>query len=303
VIRLERVAARQRPLALASVTVSWGAGVHSVLGTRSDGGPLLLSLVAGLVRPRSGIVRVLDADAGSPEVHRQVARVPVDVALPDALRVDESLALAATIRREPSRSAADRLAPLGIEALADRPVRALSRPEARAVALAEALSSTRVRVVLLEEPYALMDARACARLAGCVRARADAGCAVIVDTASTRDAADLADDHVLLRAGALVGRAGSMEELATSTVDGARIRIVARDEEDGRAIGSALAREAEVRSVERTGAAVVARGPNAASLAQAAERAIVAAAHDVTEIRIDPPSLDEARAAAARVTP
>ncbi len=298
-IRLEGVASRQRPLVLASFTASWQAGVHSVIGTRADGGPLLLALVAGLVRPRSGSVRVLDGDPSRPDARRQIARVPFEPALPEALRVDETLALAATLRGEARRPAVERLAPLGLEALAPRLVRSLSRPEARAVALAEAVTSERVRVLLVEEPFVGMDPRASARLAACLRARGDDGCAILVDTASPRDAAELADDHVLLRNGALVGRAASAEELAAASSDGARIRIVARDADDGMAIGMALAGEPDVQAVERQGAAVVARGPNAARLARAAERAIVTAARDVTEIRIDPPSLDEARAAAA----
>jgi ABC-type multidrug transport system ATPase subunit len=300
VIRLDAVAARQRPLALASVTVAWGAGVHSVLGTRADGGPLLLAIVAGIVRPRTGTVRVLEHVPGHPGLRKQLARVPLEVALPEALRVDEALTLAAALREDPPgfASAAERLGALGVEALATRPVRSLSPPEARAVALAEAVTSTRVRVLLVEEPFMVMDPRACARLAACLRARGDEQCAVIVDTASPRDAAELASDHLLLRAGAVVGHAASMEELATASLDGARIRIVARDADDGRAIGSALAGDADVHGVERHGAAVIAKGPNAARLARAAERAVVTAVRDVLEMRIDPLSLEEARASA-----
>ena len=46
-IALEGVAARRAPLTLASLTLSWGPGVHAVVGTPADGGPLLLALVAG----------------------------------------------------------------------------------------------------------------------------------------------------------------------------------------------------------------------------------------------------------------
>jgi ABC-type multidrug transport system ATPase subunit len=299
VIALEGVAARQRPLVLARVTAAWGPGVHSLLGTRADGGALLLALVAGVVRARSGAVRVLDGSPRDPAVRRQIARVPFEVALPDAMRVDEALALAAALREEAPRPAGGRLAALGVEALAPRSVRSLSRPEARAVALAEAVTSTKVRVILVEEPLIAMDPRACARLTACLRARGEEGCAVVVDTASLRDAAELASDHLLLRSGAVVGKASSIEELASASLDGARIRIVTRDVDDGRALGAALAADADVQSIERQGASVVARGPSAARLARAAEKAILAVAHDVIEIRIDPPTLDEARVSAA----
>ena len=200
-IRLTGVSARRRPLALAGVTAAWEAGVHSLLGARVDGGPLLLALIAGAARARAGSLQVLDGDPADAAVRARVAYVPLDVALPEALRVDEALSLAAALRGEPVRAPAERLAPLGLEALAPRRVRSLSWAEARGVALAEALTSTRVRVILVEEPLVSMDPRACRRIAEELRARGDAGCAVLVDTASPRDAAEVATDHLLLRGG------------------------------------------------------------------------------------------------------
>jgi len=294
-IRLTEVAARRRPLVLASVTASWEAGVRSLLGTRADGGPLVLALVAGAARVRAGSVRVLEGDPGDPAVRARVAYVPLDVALPDALRVDEALSLAAALRGDPLRPAMERLAPLGLEALAARRVRSLSWAESRGVALAEAVSSTRVRVILVEEPFVAMDPRACSRIAEQLRARGDAGCAVLVDTASPRDAAEIATEHVLLRGGLVVGASASLEDLAASGPSGAQIRIVTRDADAGRALSQSLAGDPDVRAVERIGASVVARGPSAASLAQAAGRALVGAGVDVSEIRVDPPSLEEAR--------
>lgn len=298
-IRLERVAARRRPLALASVSVAWGAGVHAVLGAPTDGGPLLLALLAGSARARSGTVEVLDGAPEDPRVRRQVGRVLLNVSLPEALRVDEALAVAAAIRGEPPEAPAKRLAALDVETLASRRVRSLSRAEARAVALAEAVTSSRVRVLLVEEPFVAMDPRAGARLPEVLRARGRDGCAVIVETASPRDAGELADDHLLLRAGAVAGRAGSMQELTALSPEGACLRVVARDTGDARAIAAALAAEADVQAFEHQGAAVVARGADTVLLARAVARAIAAADRDVTELCVEPPSLDEARSAVA----
>jgi ABC-type multidrug transport system ATPase subunit len=298
-IRLEGIAARRRPLVLASVTARWEAGVHSLLGTRADGGPLVLALIAGAARARAGSVRVLDGDPGSTEVRARVAHIPLDVALPDALRVDEALSLAAALRGDPLRPASERLAPLGLEALAPRRVGSLSWAEARGVALAEAVTSTRVRVLLVEEPFVAMDPRASSRIAAQLRGRGAAGCAVLVDTASPRDAAEVATDHLLLRAGHVLGTAESLEDLAAATPAGAQIRIVTRDADSGRALSQSLAGDPDVRAVERVGAAVVARGASAVSLAQAAGRALVGSGVDVSEIRVEPPSLEEARGSLA----
>jgi len=101
VIELDRVAARRRPLALASVSLRWGAGVHAVLGRREDGGALLLALIAGAARPRSGRVTVLGGAPEDASVRTRVAVVPLDPTLPDALRVGEALVLATRAGLDP----------------------------------------------------------------------------------------------------------------------------------------------------------------------------------------------------------
>jgi ABC-2 type transport system ATP-binding protein len=298
VITLEGVAARRAPLTLARLSLSWGPGVHSIVGTPADGGPLVLELIAGKARLRTGRLRVLDATPGDSAVRRELALVLLEPSLPEALSVAEVLALAATLRGEPPRDPVARLASLGIEALAPRPARTLAREEARAVALAEALTSTRVRVLLLEEPLAIVDPRAAARLPELLRARGHDGCVVLLATASLRDAGDVADDHVLLRGGTIAGRAGSLGELSAFSPDGVRMRIVASDPQ---ALLAAVAREAAVEAVARRDGAVVARGRDAAALAAAVARAVVASGVDVTEILVEPPSMDDARAASAGV--
>jgi ABC-type multidrug transport system ATPase subunit len=174
----------------------------------------------------------------------------------------------------------------------------LAPEEARAVALAEALTSTRVRVLLLEEPLVGVDPRAVARLPELLRARGREGCAVLVATASLRDAGDLADDHVLLRGGTVVGRAASLDELAAFSPGGVRMRILVSDP---RALLAALAAEEAVDAVARSDGAVVARGRDAPGLAAAVGRAVVASAVDLTEMRIEPPTMDEARGAVAGI--
>jgi ABC-2 type transport system ATP-binding protein len=295
VITLQGVAARRAPLALASLSLSWDAGVHAVVGTPDDGGPLLLALVAGAARVRSGTVRVLDGSPADAVTRARIAWVPLEPALPEALRVRELLSLAASVRGDADSDGTKRLAALGIEALAPRVVRSLSREEARAVALAEALTSPRVRVLLLEEPLVAVDPRAAARLPEVLRARGRDGCAALVATASLRDAGELADDHVFLRAGAVVGHVASIGELAGLVPGGARIRVVASDPQ---ALQAAVANEAAVEAVARRDGALVARGRDATELAAAVNRAIVASGVDVVEMLIEPPTLEQLRGSA-----
>jgi ABC-2 type transport system ATP-binding protein len=302
VISLEDVAARRAPLALARVSLAWGPGVHAVVGGAADGGLLLLALVAGRARARSGRVLVLEGAPTDPRVRAQVAYVPLRAALPAMMRVSEVLATAAAIRGDDARDAGDardRLAVLGVERLAERRVETLAPEETRAVALAEAVSSPRVRILLVEEPLVALDPRALARVSEVLRARSregPGGLAVVVATASVRDAAEIADDHVFLRQGVLVGRAASPDALARFAAHGARLRILTSD---ARALAAALANEEGVEAVGRRGLCVTARGRDPVDLARAAGRAILASGVDVTEMRAQPPSLEEAQAAVA----
>jgi ABC-type multidrug transport system ATPase subunit len=301
-IALEAIAARHASLALSKISLTWGPGVHALVGASADGGPLLLALIAGAARPRAGRVRVLDGAPTDPAVRAHLAFVPLERALPQGMRVAEVLEIAAVIRGDPPQNAAERLGALGIQPLATRSVETLSREEARAVAIAEAVTSRGVRVLLIEEPLVSLDPRAASRLPEVLRARSLAGTAVVVATASVRDAQELADDCVVLRAGAVVGRAPSLDLFAglsgTSGTpgDGARLRIWSSDP---RALAAALAREERVEAVARRDASVTVRGRDPVELARAAGRAVVASGVALREIRVETPSLREARAALA----
>jgi ABC-2 type transport system ATP-binding protein len=257
----------------------------------------MLALLAGMARPRAGRVRVLGGEPADPRVRRGVAHVPLDVALPEGIVVDEVLDIAAEIRGDARQPAAERLAALGVESLARRPVRTLTRGESRAVALAEALTSS-ARVLLVEEPLVSLDPRAISRLPKALRSRANDGAAVVVSTASVRDAGEIGDHHLLLRGGVVVGEAASLAALAEFTPSGTRVRVTTNDPA---ALSAALAREAAVEAVARNleHGSVVARGRGIAALADAVARAVVESGVEVSSMRFEPPTLEEARAAAA----
>jgi ABC-2 type transport system ATP-binding protein len=285
VISLDSVAAGRGGLLRASLSLDWDAGMHAVVGGPPDGAPELLAMLAGLDRPRAGRVRVLDGDPRDAHVRRAIALVPATPALPERMTVREALELAAAIRGGATPApATERLATLGVEALAGRRVLGLSLEEARAVALTEALTAPGVRVILVEEPRVAIDPRSAVLLPERLRARAAAGCVVVMTTASMRDAATLGDDHLFLT--------------ATRPPAMARVRIVTREPA---ALVSAIAREPAVQGVSRQDAprsgteaapvgapgVVVARGPDASALALAVGRAVVASGVDVVEMRQD----------------
>lgn len=235
-----------KPSLLKGVTLAWESGVLAILGTPADGTIALLEAAAGLTKVRGGTVAI----AGHPPAasRTRIAYVPLVSALPDALRVDEVCDLAGQLRGEAAQTPASRLAVLGLEALAPRRVRSLSAGESRAVSLALALSS-KASVLLVDEPLVGLDGSAPARVIEALRARATAGAAVIVTTASVRDATRLGDQLGVLTQGVYANLPASRAHISAS---GAKLRVVigAESATDVAPFVAALSREAAVASVE-----------------------------------------------------
>ena len=292
-IELNGVLARVPPVALAALTARLEAGPHALLGGRADGPSIVLGVVSGRIALRGGSLRVLGFAPGDPRVRASVAYVPLDVALPSPLRVRETLAAAAQLRGEPARDARARLEPFGIDALADRPVQTLSRDEARAVAFAEALSST-ATVLLVEEPLASVDPRALGAVADALRARARAGACVVIATGSTRDARTLADDVLTFQRGALVRRAPATDPLVLAGPRGASVRVLASDT---KRLATALAAEDDVRTVAIEAGVLVAGGADVVRISAAIARAALREKIDLDLLRPDLLREDELRSA------
>jgi ABC-type multidrug transport system ATPase subunit len=295
VIELELAAARVPPLVLAPLSARLGAGVHALLGGKADGPPIVLGLVAGHVKLRQGRALVLGAAPADARVRASVAHVPLDAVLPDALRVDEALEAAALVRGRPAGSAVSRLETFGLAALAPRLGRSLSREEARAVALAEALTSS-ARVLLVEEPLATVDARATAAIAEGLRARAKEGACVLVATSSARDARSLADGILTFDRGTLVRHAPATDPLFLAGPQGAEVHVASADP---KRLAASLSSEPDVRAVRLEADVLVVRGADVATIARAVARA--ATREGIALEALEPALLrgDELRAAIA----
>lgn len=285
------------------VTLTWETGVLAVLGTRADGTTALLEALAGLTRIRGG--RALVDGRAPADARASVSYVPLDTSLPDALRVGEVCELAGRIRGEDAQTPASRLSVLGLEALANRRVRSLSAGEARAVSLAIALTS-KTPVLLVEEPLAGLDASAPARVIEALRARAASGAAVVVTTASVRDATRLADQLGILTQGVFTHLAPS---LAHAGKAGAKLRVVLAAESAGdlAPFEAALSEEAAITAVETSAFAatgelhaassVVVSGADLLTLARAVGAAAVRTKAKVEAIESAVMSLEAIRAA------
>jgi len=280
-IELDQVKARAAPVGLGPVSLRFQAGISALVGTKSDGVSLLLDVIAARAKAKAGRVQVLGGAPDAPSVRRAVGYVPLDAVLPDALRVSEALDLARTIRGEEETGDADargRLSVLGIESLATRRLGTLDVREVRAVALAEALTSKAVRVVLIEEPFATVDARALGALPALLKQRAKEGACIVIGTASTRDARDLTDQRFAFDRGILLA-----EPHVRATE--AELHVVARDP---RALAGALAKESAIAEIVASDQRVIVRGTDTLAMAHAVARAVLASGVELDSLRLEP---------------
>ncbi|MDP2416438.1 MAG: ATP-binding cassette domain-containing protein [Hydrogenophaga sp.] len=145
-------------------------GTLLLRGPSGSGKSTWLALVAGLLTPTAGLLRVASQDMAAlgPSARdawraRHVGFLPQKLHLSDALNVFDNLALAYFAAGVPLDRAAvtQALSALGLDGLGGRKPMQLSGGQAQRVALARALL-LHPRVVLADEPTASLDDAACA---------------------------------------------------------------------------------------------------------------------------------------------
>jgi len=205
---------RGTPVVLHGVSLALRTGeAVALVGPNAAGNSTLVRLLSGLLRPRSGEVRLLDRGLGgwSREALAQlVALVAPEDAGASSLTVRDRVALGRYPHRGPFRPFGDAdhaavaraLSQTGIEDLAGRPLATLSAGERQLATLARGLAQEPC-VLLLDEPAAHLDIGhelALFRVLDEVRARGVAVLAVIHDLAR---AARWAERMVLISGGRL----------------------------------------------------------------------------------------------------
>jgi molybdate transport system ATP-binding protein len=200
--------------------------VLAVLGPNGSGKSTLLAVLAGLVRPTSGLVRVRErtlldvaARVDLPPHKRNVGLLAQDPLLFPHLSALANVAFGPRSRgvgRRPAEELAGAwLSEVDGSALADRRPAALSGGQAQRVALARALA-TEPDLLLLDEPFAALDVDAAPALRGLVRKvlRNRGRQATLLVTHDPLDALVLADRVLVLADGAIVEQGPTREVLA-----------------------------------------------------------------------------------------
>lgn len=210
--------------ALRDVTFGAAEGtLTSLLGPSGCGKTTVLRIVAGLIAPNAGAVRLAGRDlAALPPERRGVGLVFQEGALFPHLPVQDNvrfaLEAAGVAAREARARAQDALQAVGLSEAAHARVAHLSGGEQQRVALARAIAQAPA-VLLLDEPVSSVEPRLRRALRDEIRAlQARLGLTAVYVTHEPREAMAVSDRIVLMDAGRVV-QAGTPRELYESPVD------------------------------------------------------------------------------------
>jgi ABC-2 type transport system ATP-binding protein len=206
-------------VALRGVELVVAAGeILALLGPNGAGKTSLVSIVAGLVKPDSGRVRIAGLDSQREAATAQIGLAPQDLGVYPTLTVRDNLRfhgeLAGMRRGVLARRIAEVAEALTLEHLLGRAARELSGGEARRLHTAMSVMH-RPRLLLLDEPTAGADIGMRAQLLALVRRLADDGAAVCYSTHYMAEVEQLGASVAIIDAGRIVAR-GPLQTLVSA---------------------------------------------------------------------------------------
>ena len=221
-------ATRSFSLVDVSVTIKHGS-LTGLLGPNGCGKTTLLKLMAGVLRPRKGVVTLGDRAVHSiprRELARQIAVVPQETHPAFDYSVLEMVLMGrhphlGAFQLEGPRDIAiarDALAATGTAHLAERAYMTLSGGEKQRVVIASALAQS-PDVLLLDEPTASLDLAYQMEVASLLhRLNHDRGVSMVLATHDLNLAASLCDSLVLVRSGRILAQGPTREVLTASMI-------------------------------------------------------------------------------------
>lgn len=225
---------------LDNLSLRFAAGrLTAVIGPNGAGKSTLLDVIAGLLRPAAGSVRLGDehlAMIGRRRLAQRRAYLPQRATVEWPISVERTVALGLTPNLPAFGALSATMQPAIDEALAvcdllelrDRDATSLSGGERARTMLARALVGD-PELLIVDEPTADLDPRHAIDAMRRLRARANAGRTVVMAIHHLDLALNYADDLVAIRGGRLLA-AGSVGEIATEALLGAlydvRVRLV-----------------------------------------------------------------------------
>lgn len=243
-------------VAVADVSFAIGPGVTGLLGPNGAGKSTILKMLAGLLAPSTGTVRVFGEPVrGNPPLYRRVGLVPEQEAVYPFLTGREFVRLNAILQHLPDPDAATAQAIDRVEmaAAADRAVGGYSKGMRQRIKVAAALVHE-PDILILDEPLTGTDPLQRLQLIRLIRALGAEGRTVIVSSHVLHEVERLADQILVLVNGKLAA-AGDYRAIRDKMDEHARrVRVRA---DDPRALASALIRLPALESVRVDGDAVL----------------------------------------------
>jgi ABC-2 type transport system ATP-binding protein len=236
-------------VAVNDVTFALGPGITGLLGPNGAGKSTLLHLLAGLLAPSAGTVRIDGRTPfGDPAVYSIVGLVPEREAVPGYLTGRQFVRSNAELQSVADvASATDvAIATVDMSEAADRPIRTYSKGMRQRMKVAAALVHD-PRILLLDEPFNGMDPRQRLHMMELLRRMAADGRAILFSSHILEEVERLAQAVLVVYAGRLAasGDFRSIRRLMTDRPHRFTIRS-----SDDRVLGAALLADPAVFGVE-----------------------------------------------------
>jgi ABC-2 type transport system ATP-binding protein len=293
-VEVENVSVWYGPkVALTELSCSFGPGVSGLLGPNGAGKTTLMRAMAGLVPPNAGKVRVDGSDPREDlNVHRRLALVPEDEAVPDALTARQFVTYVANLHGvgrgegDPLAGAVDAaIDRVDLQPVADRRVGGFSKGMRQRAKVAAALVCN-PQILILDEPLNGADPVQRAALIELFRRLGDEGRTVIVSSHVLHEIERLAERVIVIVQGRLAA-AGPHHAIRAAMADRPQ-RFLVRTTLP-RDLGAALLRLDPVASVQVQGDVLTIASSRARDLALA----LPATARDVGARLLEVRPLDD----------
>ena len=236
-------------VAVNEVSFSLGPGVTGLLGPNGAGKSTLLHMMAGLLRPSHGDVRIFGASTWrDPAIYRRVGLVPEREAVHAYLTGWQFALYNAQLQRlpDPAAAATKALQAVDLTDVQHRQIGTYSKGMRQRAKIAAALVHE-PGVLLLDEPFNGMDPRQRLHMMELLRSMAAAGRTILFSSHILEEVERLADDVLVVYAGRLAA-SGDFREIRRLMTD--RPHTFTVRSSDDRRLASALVASPSVFGVE-----------------------------------------------------
>jgi len=236
-------------VAVNEVSFALGPGVTGLLGPNGAGKSTLLHMMAGLLRPSHGDVRIFGQSTWrDPAIYRQVGLVPEREAVHPYLTGWQFALYNAQLQRLPNPAAAatQALQAVDLTDVQHRQIGTYSKGMRQRAKIAAALVHE-PGVLLLDEPFNGMDPRQRLHMMELLRSMAAAGRTILFSSHILEEVERLADDVLVVYAGRLAA-SGDFREIRRLMTD--RPHTFTVRSSDDRRLASALVASPSVFGVE-----------------------------------------------------